>query len=295
MAETTNYKLEKPAESDYADIAALNRNADRIDAALKGLEDGKASLSDDGKIPAAQLPEMDYVPNSEKGAAGGVASLGTDGKVPAGQLPSMNYAAEKHASQHASGGSDPVTPGSIGAASLDLSNVSDQAFMDKASAAGAGGVPLVSAESTDGLNYTASVPGLSELTVGTAIIIVPTIKSTGTGPNLNVNGFGKKFIKRRVSTSSSALTSGAFAGWLEEEMPVFVIYNGTYWVVEDLTKPSASDLYGTVAVSNGGTGATTASAARTNLDAAPAYTYGTTDLTAGTSALTNGVLYFQYE
>lgn len=116
MADMTNYKLEKPAESDYADIAAINRNADKIDAALKGLEDGKADLGEDGKIPASQLPEMDYVPNSEKGAAGGVASLGADGKVPAGQLPEMDYAAAKHASQHASGGSDPVTPASIGAA-----------------------------------------------------------------------------------------------------------------------------------------------------------------------------------
>ena len=31
------------------------------------------------------------IPTSQKGAAGGVASLGSDGKVPAGQLPDMDY------------------------------------------------------------------------------------------------------------------------------------------------------------------------------------------------------------
>ena len=56
------------------------------------------------------------IPASEKGAASGVATLGTDGKVPTGQLPSMNYAAKTHASQHRSGGSDPITPADIGAA-----------------------------------------------------------------------------------------------------------------------------------------------------------------------------------
>lgn len=52
---------------------------------------------------------------------------------------------------------------------------------------------------------------------------------------------------------------------------------------------------GTLAVSKGGTGATTAADARTNLGAAPAYTYGTEDLVAGTSELATGTLYFVYE
>lgn len=52
---------------------------------------------------------------------------------------------------------------------------------------------------------------------------------------------------------------------------------------------------GTVPVTQGGTGATTAAEARTNLGAAPAYTAGTEDLTAGTSPLESGKLYFVYE
>lgn len=52
---------------------------------------------------------------------------------------------------------------------------------------------------------------------------------------------------------------------------------------------------GTLAIADGGTGATTATEARTNLGAAPAYSYGTTDLIAGTSPLAAGTLYFVYE
>lgn len=52
---------------------------------------------------------------------------------------------------------------------------------------------------------------------------------------------------------------------------------------------------GTLAIVDGGTGATTATEARINLGAAPAYSYGTTDLVAGSSPLAAGTLYFVYE
>lgn len=52
---------------------------------------------------------------------------------------------------------------------------------------------------------------------------------------------------------------------------------------------------GTLPIAKGGTGATTAAAARTALGCAPAYTYSITDLTAGSSALTTGTLYIVYE
>ena len=84
---TDNYNLKKPAPEDFADIADLNENADKIDAALKD----KADLDESGKLKESQLPSLSYIPASQKGAAGGVASLGSDGKVPSGQLPAMDY------------------------------------------------------------------------------------------------------------------------------------------------------------------------------------------------------------
>ena len=41
---TKNYKLKKPAPEDFADIADLNENTDKIDAALKDKADLDLSL-----------------------------------------------------------------------------------------------------------------------------------------------------------------------------------------------------------------------------------------------------------
>lgn len=81
--------------------------------ALKDVPGHIANKDNPHGVTAAQVGA---IPSSEKGAASGVATLGADGKVPTGQLPAMNYAPSTHASQHGSGGSDPITPAAIGAA-----------------------------------------------------------------------------------------------------------------------------------------------------------------------------------
>jgi len=68
---TTNYKLTKPLESEFYDVGVQNENMDKIDAQMKANEDaiealqegqsGKADLVD-GKVPAEQLPDMNYDP-----------------------------------------------------------------------------------------------------------------------------------------------------------------------------------------------------------------------------------------
>ena len=65
-----------------------------IPATEKGAASGVATLGTDGKVPAGQLPEMDYVPNSEVGVAGGVAELDSSGKVPVAQLPILTFGAQ---------------------------------------------------------------------------------------------------------------------------------------------------------------------------------------------------------
>lgn len=81
--------------------------------ALKDVPGHIANKDNPHSVTAAQVGAIS---SREKGAASGVATLGADGKVPSGQLPAMDYAPSTHASQHGSGGSDPITPAAIGAA-----------------------------------------------------------------------------------------------------------------------------------------------------------------------------------
>lgn len=65
---TQNYGLIKPQSNEYYDIGIPNGNMDKIDAALAALEAGKASLGEDGKVEAEQLPQMDYDPSGSAAA-----------------------------------------------------------------------------------------------------------------------------------------------------------------------------------------------------------------------------------
>lgn len=82
------------AATEAADVGFDNDgtglDAQDVQAAIKELDNGKADLDKTGKVPAAQLPSMDYIPTAQKGAANGVATLGADRKVPAEQLPSVS-------------------------------------------------------------------------------------------------------------------------------------------------------------------------------------------------------------
>lgn len=142
-----------------------------------------------------------------------------------------------------------------------------------------------------GSAYSATIPGITELTAGLSILVKPHVTSSSNSPTLNVNSLGDIQIRRRLSGGTgtavlSTTTTQYYAG-----RSIHLTYDGAYWIADDFTKPQSSDLYGTVAIDKGGTGATTAKAALTNLG----ITYGTTDLTAGTSELETGSFYFVYE
>lgn len=69
-----------------------------IPTTQKGQAGGVATLDSSGKVPASQLPEMDYIPSGEKGKKNGVATLGADGKLSDGQVPDASkvpYESEK--------------------------------------------------------------------------------------------------------------------------------------------------------------------------------------------------------
>ena len=120
--------------------------------------------------------------------------------------------------------------------------------------------------STDGATYTCTVPGISALTVGASFTGLPKKESTSQVVKLNVNGFGSKLLRRRVSVGSATTAPGYDDTWLSANKPMRITYDGLFWVV-DMTQAHASDLMGSVPITKGGTGAKTAAEACINLGA----------------------------
>lgn len=102
---------------------------------------------------------------------------------------------------------------------------------------------------------TVSLTGFT-LVTGARIAVKFTYANTYSSPMLNVNSTGAKYIKKYGSTAVD------INSWVAGAVVEFV-YDGSYWQM----------------VSN----------------CAPQYQYSTVDLTAGSSALTTGTLYFVYE
>lgn len=108
------------------------------------------------------------------------------------------------------------------------------------------GVYTVTASSTDGIAYSATVPGITALTAGASFIMVPNIKSDSTAPTLNVNGLGAKTLRRRLSSIATTTVSGYAKSWIVVNKPFSVMYDGTYWIVEGMEQPVGADMYGAV-------------------------------------------------
>lgn len=109
------------------------------------------------------------------------------------------------------------------------------------------GVYTATASSTDGVAYTATVLGIDSLTVGASFIMIPNKASTSKAPTLNVNGLGAKPIRRRLSSLTTSLQQGYSTNWIALNKPFTVVYDGTAWVIEGLTKTDGADVYGAVA------------------------------------------------
>lgn len=157
----------------------------------------------------------------------------------------------------------------------------------------------VAATSTDGVAYTATVPGITALTTGDSFTMVPDKLSTSRSTTLNVNNLGAKSLRVRISGYSGTTSAAQADDWLAPNVPVRVTYYGNWWTA-DVILPSAQQLYGelkaeqiTYSNTNSGMAATDVQEAIDELS--NSYTYSTTDLTAGTSELETGKLYFVYE
>lgn len=123
----------------------------------------------------------------------------------------------------------------------------------------------VAATSTNGIAYTATVPGITALTAGQSFIMVPDRISTSVNTTLNVNNLGVKNLRIRSTGYTATTVAPSATNWLASGKPIRVTYDGVFWVADVVADPSKD------------------------------YTYSTTDLTAGTSALATGKLYFVYE
>lgn len=138
-----------------------------------------------------------------------------------------------------------LTANDVGAASASTIETMQAAIDSKPSAADA--VYTATAASTDGVAYTATVSGIDSLTVGASFIMIPNKASTSKAPTLNVNGLGAKPIRRRLSSLTTSLQQGYSTNWIALNKPFTVVYDGTAWVIEGLTKTDGADVYGAVA------------------------------------------------
>lgn len=137
--------------------------------------------------------------------------------------------------------------------------------------------PITTAGS--GAAYTARVSGLT-LVAGASFVMVPHTASTTIAPTLNVNNLGAKKIRLRLSSAPQATIALIKENFLDANKPIRVTYDGTQWIIDDMTCPDVTSLYGTVPISKGGTGATTAAQALANLGA---IVVGTTEPSSSTS------------
>lgn len=111
-----------------------------------------------------------------------------------------------------------------------------------------------------GSAYVVTVTGIDSLTAGVSFMFTPNVVSSEASPTINVNGFGAKNIRRRISGSTSTTVATGGAGgatnWLSANKPVILTYDGNYWIA-DLLKPNMADVYGTLSIASGGTGRST--------------------------------------
>lgn len=129
----------------------------------------------------------------------------------------------------------------------------------------------VTATSTDGVAYTATVAGVTELYNGLEITIIPNKTSTAKNITLDINGLGAKSVRLPLSFNNAAMSLPKLDTYYVEGRPLKLMFDEEYiaggmWKVQGKQYTSAQDLYGVTPIESGGTGGDTAADARANLE-----------------------------
>lgn len=125
------------------------------------------------------------------------------------------------------------------------------------------------ARSSDGVDYSVSIPGLSKLYNGLEITIIPDSVSTSTNPTLTVNDMDKKNIRIPINSNTSECTELISNNYISANSPVKLIYDENYssgcWKIVGNQKITANSIVDNIPISRGGTGASNTADARNNL------------------------------
>lgn len=137
-----------------------------------------------------------------------------------------------------SGNPHKVTKSDVGLGSVD--NTSDANKSVKYAKSATANNPIKTTGT--GAAYAATVDGITALTIGAKFTMVPHTVSTTTAPTLNVSGLGAKNIRMRLTSSTTATIQLTSASFLTANKPVNVVYDGSYWVIDDFAQPDVNSL-----------------------------------------------------
>lgn len=124
---------------------------------------------------------------------------------------------------------NPVYPRTVATAVFTSSGETVEDALNRATGS-ASSMPILNATSSDGVTYKASFSGITALTVGLVIVVVPNKTSTTAAPKLQINSLKSSNIMQSTATDTATLAEAPNAGWMVANKPVMLMYDGTYWV-----------------------------------------------------------------
>ena len=257
MEQTTNYGLNKPGGSDYARIDALNANMDAVDAALKDLEESKAEGT---ALAAHEADQVKHLTAAERTAWNAKA----DGAATGAHISNTN---NPHGVTAAQVGAVPTTR-KVNGKALSADVTLAAADVGAAAASHSHGAGDIASGTLDA----ARIPDLvaSKITSGTLPVARGGTGAASLTSGAALIGAGTGAVTTRAikdNTSASAALTASSA---------LVTMNTLRYALNRTTGPGAADTNYTTAMMR-------------------AIQASTTDLTAGSSSLTSGVIDLVYE